>query len=216
MKARLSNHLVFALLVLAAAVLLPTVAHAQAQIVGQVRDESGGVLPGVTVEAASPAIIEKVRTVVTDDQGRYRIEALRPGTYKLTFSLTGFSTVLRENIDVPSEVVVTINADLKVGALEETVTVSGETPQVDVTQASRTQVITRDIIDTLPVSRNVMSIGVLSPGVRQGTPDVGGSRMTEQVGLRAHGLSGDDAEQLVEGMSASATNDHSVRLRQCP
>ena len=201
MKARLSNHLVFALLVLAAAVLLPTVAHAQAQIVGQVRDESGGVLPGVTVEAASPAIIEKVRTVVTDDQGRYRIEALRPGTYKLTFSLTGFSTVLRENIDVPSEVVVTINADLKVGALEETVTVSGETPQVDVTQASRTQVITRDIIDTLPVSRNVMSIGVLSPGVRQGTPDVGGSRMTEQVGLRAHGLSGDDAEQLVEGMS---------------
>ena len=144
--------------------------------------------PGVTVEAASPAIIEKVRTAITDDQGRYRIEALRPGIYKLTFSLTGFSTVVREAIDVPSEVVVTINADLKVGALEETITVSGETPQVDVQQASRTQVITRDIIDTLPVSRNVMSIGVLSPGVRQGTPDVGGSRMTEQVGLRAHGL----------------------------
>ncbi len=94
MKARLSNHLVFGVLVVcAAAVLLPTLAHAQAQIVGQVRDESGGVLPGVTVEAASPAIIEKVRTAVTDDQGRYRIEALRPGTYKLTFSLTGFSTV---------------------------------------------------------------------------------------------------------------------------
>ena len=90
---------------------------------------------------------------------------------------------------------------MKVGALEETITVSGETPQVDVQQASRTQVITRDIIDTLPVSRNVMSIGVLSPGVRPGTPDVGGSRMTEQVGLRAHGLGGDDAEQLVEGMS---------------
>ena len=158
-------------------------------------------LPGVTVEAASPAIIEKVRTAVTDDQGRYRIEALRPGTYKVTFSLTGFSTVARENIEVPSEVVVTINADMKVGALEETITVSGETPQIDVQQASRTQVITRDIIDTLPVSRNVMSIGVLSPGVRQGTPDVGGSRMTEQVGLRAHGLGGDDAEQLVEGMS---------------
>ena len=102
---------------------------------------------------------------------------------------------------MPSEVVVTINADMKVGALEETITVSGETPQVDVQQASRTQVITRDIIDTLPVSRNVMSIGVLSPGVRQGTPDIGGSRMTEQVGLRAHGLGGDDAEQLVEGMS---------------
>ena len=115
-----------------ATVLLPTLAYAQAQIVGQVRDESGGVLPGVTVEAASPAIIEKVRTAVTDEQGRYRIEALRPGIYKLTFSLTGFSTVVRDGIDVPSEVVVTINADMKVGALEETITVSGETPQVDV------------------------------------------------------------------------------------
>ena len=193
--------LLFSALVVCAAVLLPTVAYAQAQIVGAVRDESGGVLPGVTVEAASPAIIEKVRTAVTDDQGRYRIEALRPGIYKLTFSLTGFSTVARENVDVPSEVVITINADMKVGALEETITVSGETPQVDVQSASRTQVISRDVIDTLPVSRNVMSIGVLSPGVRQGTPDVGGSRMTEQVGLRAHGLGGDDAEQLVEGMS---------------
>ena len=201
MKAWLYRHFAFAVLVFCAVVLLPTLAHAQAQIVGQVRDESGGVLPGVTVEASSPAIIEKVRTAVTDDQGRYRIEALRPGTYKLTFSLTGFSTIVRDGLDVPSEVVVTINADMKVGALEETITVSGETPQVDVQQASRTQVITRDVIDTLPVSRNVMSIGVLSPGVRQGTPDVGGSRMTEQVGLRAHGLGGDDAEQLVEGMS---------------
>jgi hypothetical protein len=201
MKAWLYNHSALAVLVFCAAVLLPSVAHAQAQIVGQVRDESGGVLPGVTVEAASPAIIEKVRTAVTDEQGRYRIEALRPGTYRLTFSLTGFSTVARDGVEVPSEVVVTINADMKVGALEETITVSGETPQIDVQQASRTQVITRDIIDTLPVSRNVMSIGVLSAGVRPNTPDIGGSRMTEQVGLRAHGLAGEDAEQLVEGMS---------------
>ena len=201
MKARLHKYVILGALVACATVLLPTLAYAQAQIVGQVRDESGGVLPGVTVEAASPAIIEKVRTAVTDDQGRYRIEALRPGSYKLTFSLTGFSTIVRDGVDVPSEVVVTINADMKVGALEETITVSGETPQVDVQSASRTQVITRDVIDSLPVSRNVMSIGVLSPGVRQGTPDVGGSRMTEQVGLRAHGLGGDDAEQLVEGMS---------------
>jgi hypothetical protein len=201
MQSRLHTYLVRSALMVCAAVLLPSLAYAQAQIVGQVRDESGGVLPGVTVEAASPAIIEKVRTAVTDDQGRYRIDALRPGTYRLTFSLTGFSTVAREAIEVPSEVAVTINADMKVGALEETITVSGETPQIDVQQASRTQVITRDIIDTLPVSRNVMSIGVLSAGVRPGTPDIGGSRMTEQVGLRAHGLAGEDAEQLVEGMS---------------
>ncbi|MCM3878863.1 MAG: TonB-dependent receptor [Vicinamibacterales bacterium] len=198
MQLRFGRILLFLALVCA---LIPTLAFAQAQIVGQVRDESGGVLPGVTVEAASPAIIEKVRTAMTDDQGRFRIEALRPGVYKLTFTLVGFSTVVRDGIDVPSAVVVTVNADLKVGALEETVTVSGDAPQVDVTQASRTQVITRDIIDTLPISRNVMSIGVLSPGVRQGTPDIGGSRMTEQVNLRAHGLGGNDAEQLVEGMS---------------
>jgi len=201
MNVEVKPYLATITLALCAVVLIPSLAHAQAQIVGQVRDESGGVLPGVTVEATSPAIIEKVRTVVTDDQGRYRIEALRPGTYRLSFSLVGFATVVRDAVEVPSQVVVTINADMKVGALEETITVSGQTPQVDVQQASRTQVISRDVIDTLPVSRNVMSIGVLSPGVRQGTPDIGGSRMTEQVGLRAHGLAGNDAEQLVEGMS---------------
>ena len=108
-----ARHILFGALVLCAVVVAPTLAFAQAQIVGQVRDESGGVLPGVSVEAASPAIIEKVRTAITDDQGRYRIEALRPGIYKLTFSLAGFSTVLREAIDVPSEVVVTMAACLE-------------------------------------------------------------------------------------------------------
>src|SRR5918993_5971381 len=100
MKARFHKHVVLGALVLCASVLLPTVAYAQAQIVGAVRDESGGVLPGVTVEASSPAIIEKVRTAVTDDQGRYRIEALRPGIYKLTFRLSGFNTVRREDIEL--------------------------------------------------------------------------------------------------------------------
>jgi hypothetical protein len=180
---------------------LPALALAQASIAGIVRDESGGVLPGVTVEAASPVLIEGVRSVTTDAQGRYRIEALRPGPYKVTFSLAGFSTFTRTGVDVPSDTVVTVSADMTVGALAETLTVSGQSPQVDVTQAARTQVLTRDIIDALPVSRNVMSIGQLAAGVRAGTPDIGGSRMTEQVALRAHGLSGNDAEQLVEGMS---------------
>ncbi len=180
---------------------LPTLAWAQASIVGQVRDESGGVLPGVTIEATSPALIEGARTTTTDDQGRYRIEALRPGPYKVTFSLVGFGTLVRAGIDVPSDTVVTVNGDMKIGALEESITVSGLAAQVDVQQASRTQVLSREVIDALPVSRNVMSIGVLAAGVRPGTPDVGGSRMTEQVGLRAHGLGGNDAEQLVEGMS---------------
>ena len=181
--------------------LAPAVAWAQASIVGQVKDQSGGILPGVTVEATSPALIEGARVTVTDDQGRYRIEALRPGPYRLTFSIPGFGTLVRAGIDVPLDTVVNVNAEMKVGALEESITVTGLASQVDVQQASRTQVLTRDIIDALPVSRNVMSIGVLAPGVRPGTPDIGGSRMTEQVALRAHGLGGNDAEQLVEGMS---------------
>ena len=128
MKTRLSRHLLFGALVVCAVVLLPTLAFAQAQIVGQVRDESGGVLPGVTVEAASPALIEKVRTVVTDDQGRYRIEGLRPGAYKLTFTLTGFGTLVRDGVEAPSDIVVTANADMKVGSLEETITAMGDLP----------------------------------------------------------------------------------------
>jgi len=189
------------ILLFACVFVLPTSAWAQASLAGVVRDESGGVLPGVTVEAASPALIEGARTATTDEQGRYRIEALRPGSYKLTFTLSGFSTFTRTGVDVPSDTVVTVSADMKIGALAESLTVSGQSPQVDVLQASRTQVLTRDIIDALPVSRNVMSIGVLAAGVRAGTPDIGGSRMTEQVALRAHGLAGNDAEQLVEGMS---------------
>ena len=102
-----------------------------AQVSGTIQDNTGGVLPGVTVEASSPAIIEKTRNVVTDDQGRYRIDALRPGTYRLAFTLPGFSTVVRDAIDVPSEVVVTVNADMKVGALEETITVTADAPLIE-------------------------------------------------------------------------------------
>ena len=145
-------------------------AAAQSQITGQVRDESGGVLPGVSVEAASPVLIEKLRTAVTDDQGRFNIVDLRPGLYKMTFSLPGFSTVVRDAIDLPSNFTATVNADMKVGALEETITVSGQTPLVDVQQAARTQVLTRDIIDNLPTTRNIMSVGILVPGIRMATP----------------------------------------------
>jgi hypothetical protein len=189
---------------------VPTLVWAQASIAGLVRDESGGVLPGVSVEAASPVLIEGMRAVTTDEQGRYRIEALRPGSYKLTFTLGGFRSLTRTGVDVPSDTVVTVNAEMKVGALEESLTVSGQSPQVDVRQASKTQVLTREVIDALPVSRNVMSIGVLAAGVRPGTPDIGGSRMTEQVALRAHGLSGNDAEQLVEGMSIQSLEGPSL------
>ena len=83
-------------LVLAAVVVLPSLALAQGTLTGTVRDQSGGVLPGVTVDASSPALIEKVRTAVTDETGQYRITGLNPGTYSLTFRLTGFNNIRRE------------------------------------------------------------------------------------------------------------------------
>ena len=147
--------------------LLPAPAYAQAAITGVVRDTSGGVLPGVTVEAASPVLIEKVRSVVSDDTGQYRIVDLRPGTYSVTFTLPGFSTVKREGIELSGTFVATVNGDLRVGALEETITVTGETPIVDVQSARTQQTISRDILTAIPSSRNVGGIQALVPGMAQ-------------------------------------------------
>ena len=111
---------------------IPSLVYAQASIAGVVRDASGAVLPGVTVEASSPVLIEKVRSVVTDSTGQYRIVDLRPGTYNVIFTLTGFSTLQREGIELTGSVIATVNVELRVGALEDTVTVTGESPIVDV------------------------------------------------------------------------------------
>src|SRR5262245_36780584 len=113
------------------AVLISSLAHAQT-IAGTVRDESGAVMPGVTVEASSPVLIEKVRTGTTDSAGQYRIINLSPGVYTVTFTLPGFSTVRREGIELTGNFTATVNSDLKVGSIEETVTVSGASPLVDV------------------------------------------------------------------------------------
>src|SRR6187200_1624388 len=121
-----------ALLALAGVVLLPHSAHAQSAIVGVAKDTSGAVLPGVTVEAASDVLIEKTRSVVTDGSGQYKIVDLRPGTYVVTFTLPGFASVKRDGIELPSNFTASISVDLKVGSLEETVVVSGQSPVVDV------------------------------------------------------------------------------------
>ncbi|MEO8257755.1 MAG: carboxypeptidase-like regulatory domain-containing protein [Acidobacteriota bacterium] len=152
--------------------LVPTALHAQANIAGMVKDSSGGVLPGVTVEASSPALIEKVRTAVTDTGGQYRIENLRPGTYLVTFALTGFSMVRREGLELTGSFTATVNADLTVGALSETITVTGETPIVDVQGAQRQQVVTKDVITALPTAGGYSSIVALAPGVVGGSADV--------------------------------------------
>jgi len=140
-------------LIMAASLLLPSAALAQANsvIAGVVKDTSGAVLPGVTVEASSPALIERSRSVVTDGEGQYKIISLRPGVYAVSFSLSGFSTVKREGIELTASFTATVNADLRVGSLTETVTVSGAAPTVDVQNVVQQKVMTRDVVDAIPV-----------------------------------------------------------------
>lgn len=165
----------------------------QAGIAGVVRDVSGGVLPGVTVEAASPVLIEKVRTVVSDGEGRYNIIDLRPGSYVVTFSLSGFNTLKREGIQLPAGFTATVNADLQVGALEETITVSGSSPLVDTQNTKQTRVISEELMAALPTSsKTVGSIINITPGLT-GAQDVGGSAgtyATQGNNLGTHGKSG--------------------------
>ena len=118
--------LVKTLVLVAWVILIPTAAFAQAVIAGTVRDPSGAVLPGVTVEASSPALIEKVRTAVTDGTGQYRVEDLRPGTYAVTFTLSGFNTFKRDGIELTGQFTAQINVDMKVGTLSETITVTAK------------------------------------------------------------------------------------------
>jgi len=167
---------------LAAAILLltalPATAFAQATIAGLVKDTSGAVLPGVTVEAASPALIEKVRTAVSDGTGQFQIVNLVPGTYTVTFTLGGFNTVKREGVVLAGSFTAKVDAEMRVGSLEETITVTGETPIVDVQNTKRQRVIDREVIDNIPTSRTAYDMASLIPGVSRGgltNQDVGGS-----------------------------------------
>src|SRR4026208_213265 len=131
----------------------PSLLFAQASITGQVKDSSGAVLPGATVDASSPALIEKGRSAITDSSGQYRVEDLRPGTYTVTFSLAGFSTVKREGIELTGSFAATVNIDMKVGAVSETITVTGESPIVDIVNAKQQSTVTNEMIGAIPTAR---------------------------------------------------------------
>src|SRR5678809_1125540 len=137
--------------------LAPGAAFAQSAIAGVVKDATGAVLPGVTVEAASDVLIEKTRSVTTDGEGAYRIVDLRPGVYTITFTLPGFQTFKRDGVELPANFTSTINAELKVGAIEEAVTVSGQSPVVDVNSNAKSQVLPRDVLDAVPSARTIQS-----------------------------------------------------------
>ena len=183
--------------------IIPHAALAQSAIAGAVKDATGAVLPGVTVEASSPALIERVRTVTTDAAGLYRIIDLRPGIYTVTFTLPGFNAIRREGIELPANFTSTINAELRVGAIEETVTVTGDSPVVDVKSATQQQVLSRDLLDAVPTGRNIWAVGSTLTGVTLSAPDVGGTAGMQQTYMAVHGSQRRDNSIQVDGMSVN-------------
>jgi len=217
--------LAFAVLVLA-----PAAAYAQASIAGVVKDASGAVLPGVSVEVASPALIEKTRSTVTDGSGLYQIISLPPGTYAVTFSLQGFSTYKRDGIELTGSFIATINADMKVGAVAETITVTGETPLVDVQSAAVQKVVTKEVVDAIPTGRLGINLAALQPGIILGaaggvgvansnslaTQDVGGTAGDSFTDLAIHGGKPAEQRQTIGGVSAATTIRFGESLSSSP
>jgi hypothetical protein len=179
-----------------------------ASITGVVRDTSGGVLPGVTVEASSPALIEKVRTTVTDASGQYRITELRPGIYTVSFSLIGFSQFRREAVELTTNFTATINAELSVGALEETITVSGESPLVDTRNVTQQKTVSQEVLTAVPTSKTMIAMAQLMPAATAApsAQDVGGSRGEATSRISIHGTKATAATLLIDGLSYNRTS----------
>jgi hypothetical protein len=177
------------------------VAQVLGTVAGTVKDASGGVLPGVTVEASSPALIEKVRTAVTDGAGQYQIVNLPPGTYTITFSLTGFSTVKRENLEVRTNFTSNVDGELRVGAVQETITVTGESPIVDIQSSAQTRTMTDQAFKELPSGGSWIQMAALVPAIRAGNTDVGGV-LGDQTGaqVEAHGSRPGDGVSMIDGL----------------
>ena len=191
----------FVVIVLACAVLLPGLAFAQASITGAVKDGTGAFLPGVSVEASSPALIEKVRTVITDGSGQYRIVDLRPGSYSVTFTLPGFNTFKRDGVELTGSFTATVDAELKLGSVQETITVSGQASVVDVQSSSLQRVLSKEIIDAIPAGRGQTALAVLIPGMVAGGQDVGGQNNQTLSAISIHGGRGTDQRQSVDGLT---------------
>jgi hypothetical protein len=209
-----------ALLALLCLLIVPAAARAQsASIAGVAKDASGAVLPGVTVEVASPVLIEKTREAVTDGAGQYKVINLLPGTYVVTFTLSGFTTYKRDGIEVTGTSTVSVNAEMKVGAVSETITVTGETPIVDVQSASVQRVATKEVIDAIPSGRLGINLAVLQPGMILGATsgagtlsgnanaataqDVGGTAGDTFTDLSIHGGKASEQRQTIAGLSAA-------------
>ena len=188
-------------LVVACVALGQSAAFAQATIAGVVKDASGAVLPGVTVEAASPALIEKVRNAVTDGTGRYRIEDLRPGEYTVTFSLSGFATVKREMLQVGGSAVIAVDADMRVGGVQETITVKGETPVVDTQSTRREVTLDNETMRSLPSVRSYSYLLNTVPGLQTNNNNVNTGPVFAIFPI--HGGRGVESRLTVDGLNIS-------------
>jgi hypothetical protein len=185
----------------------PVTAQTDSGIAGTVKDSTGFALPGVTVEASSPALIEKVRSVATDGQGVYNITGLRPGTYVVTFTLPGFTSVRREGLELTSSFTATVNAEMQVGGLQEALTVSGAAPTVDLQNTVQQKAFTRTVIEALPTgSKSWAALAVLVPGARlTGAQNVGGTGSSNAT-VSIHGGLGAEAIMLLDGMRYNQGN----------
>lgn len=190
------------LIVLATA--LPSAAQTPVgTIEGLVRDTSGAVLPGVTVEVTSPALIEGARTAVTDHTGNYRVLRLPVGEYAVKFSLPGFMTVERDNIIINSGFTATINVELGISNVAETLTVAGQSPVVDVRTTTAQTILSDKVIDAIPSARNVFDMTKFVIGSSTSTPDVGGSTSQIYTPIQIHGSRGNDRSYYRDGINLS-------------
>jgi Carboxypeptidase regulatory-like domain len=209
------GRVVWVFTLLLSACVIPSVAYAQGSIAGVVTDTSGAVLPGATVEVASPVLIERVRSAVTDGTGQYQIVNLPPGAYTVTFALAGFSTLKREGIELTGSFTASVNGSLRVGSLEETVTVTGEAPTVDVQNTARQNIVNRDIIENIPAGRSIFALGALNPGINTNVgQDVGGAVINATTGMLSHGGRSGDGWTSLDGitMNAMASTGFTTRL----
>lgn len=191
------------LLVLLASMVIPAVAQAQATIAGTVRDASGAVLPGVSVEAASPTLIERTRTVVTDGSGQYRIVNLPPGSYVLTVTLQGFTTIRRDGLELTTAAVTTVDIEMRLGSVQETITVTGATPIVDVQSANRGVTLTSEVVNQLPSTRGYNALVQLIPSITSSTSNQVQITPTIQF-FSSHGGRTNEGRVLLDGLQVGA------------
>jgi hypothetical protein len=187
--------------------LLATVrAQAQVQtgsIAGVVSDTSGAVLPGVVVTITGDRLIEGTQSFTTDATGAYRFDRLPPGDYRVKFELQGFKTVEQAEVRINAAFVATINARLEVGSLEETITVTGESPSVDVRSNVQQTIMSQEILEGVPTGRDPWSLAKLIPGVQVATYDVGGTQSVQQSSLSAHGSNTNDVSYNIDGATVN-------------